>query len=159
MSLTTKAFFIRAALRLRAGPFATACGWSRVSPYSVLQPKRKKDTFRCPSFWALFANDNDGIRTYFQPQAVGVGFLCTLCPSQNEKKDTFRCPSFWLGHRDSNPGNDGVRVRCLTAWRCPNIFNALYYNRKKSVCQYLFSTFLKFLFFFSKKSIFGFTIQ
>ncbi len=28
---------------------------------------------------------------------------------------------FWLGHRDSNPGNDGVRVRCLTAWRCPNI--------------------------------------
>ena len=93
MSLTTKAFFIRAALRLRAGPFATAFGWSRVSPYSVLQPKRKKDTFRCPSFWVLFANDNDGIRTYFQPQAVGVGFLCTLCPSQNEKKDTFGLPT------------------------------------------------------------------
>ena len=61
---------------------------------------------------------------------------------------------FWLGHRDSNPGNDGVRVRCLTAWRCPNIFNALYYSRIFLRCQYLFSTFFKNLFSFQKKSAF-----
>ena len=27
----------------------------------------------------------------------------------------------WLGWRDSNPRGDGVKVRCLTAWRQPNI--------------------------------------
>ena len=27
----------------------------------------------------------------------------------------------WLGWRDSNPRDDGVKVRCLTAWRQPNI--------------------------------------
>ena len=65
----------------------------------------------------------------------------------------------WLGHRDSNPGNDGVRVRCLTAWRCPNIFNALYYSKILLLCQYLFSTFLKKLFFLFQKIIFGFTFS
>ncbi len=28
---------------------------------------------------------------------------------------------FWLGWRDSNPRDDGVKVRCLTAWRQPNM--------------------------------------
>ena len=71
------------------------------------------------------------------------------------KKSSFRRTRiFWLGHRDSNPGNDGVRVRCLTAWRCPNIFNALYYSRYFIGCQYLFSTFLKNLFSFQKKRAF-----
>ena len=28
---------------------------------------------------------------------------------------------FWLGWKDSNLRNDGVRVRCLTTWRHPNI--------------------------------------
>ena len=28
----------------------------------------------------------------------------------------------WLGYLDSNQGNDGVKVRCLTAWRHPNIY-------------------------------------
>ena len=27
----------------------------------------------------------------------------------------------WLGWRDSNPRDDGVKVRCLTAWRQPNM--------------------------------------
>ena len=30
-----------------------------------------------------------------------------------------RVPSFWLGWMDSNHRNDGVKVRCLTAWRQP----------------------------------------
>ena len=29
----------------------------------------------------------------------------------------------WLGWRDSNPRDDGVKVRCLTAWRQPSIEN------------------------------------
>ena len=29
--------------------------------------------------------------------------------------------SAWLGWRDSNPRDDGVKVRCLTAWRQPNV--------------------------------------
>ncbi len=28
---------------------------------------------------------------------------------------------FWLGWKDLNPRNNGVRVRCLTAWRHPSI--------------------------------------
>ena len=36
-----------------------------------------------------------------------------LCKTQS--------PFFWLGWRDSNPRGDGVKVRCLTAWRQPNI--------------------------------------
>ena len=36
-------------------------------------------------------------------------FICMLCIR-------------WLGYCDSNTGNVGVRVRCLTAWRYPNIF-------------------------------------
>ena len=28
---------------------------------------------------------------------------------------------FWLGRRDSNARDDGVKVRCLTAWRRPSI--------------------------------------
>ena len=27
----------------------------------------------------------------------------------------------WLGWKDSNLRNDGVRVRCLTTWRHPNV--------------------------------------
>ena len=30
---------------------------------------------------------------------------------------------FWLGRRGSNPRNDGVKVRCLTAWLLPNNMN------------------------------------
>ena len=29
----------------------------------------------------------------------------------------------WLGWRDSNPRDDGVKVRCLTAWRQPSMEN------------------------------------
>ena len=61
------------------------------------------------------------------------------------KNPTLTSWIFWLGHRDSNPGNDGVRVRCLTAWRCPNIFNAVYYSRWGRICQDFFSN--SFLFF------------
>ena len=86
--------------------FPTASGWSRVFLYAVPQPKRKKDTFWCPSFWALFANDNDGIRTYFQLQAVGVGFLCTMCPSQNEKRTPFGVLRFGWG--------TGIRTPVMT---------------------------------------------
>ncbi len=32
----------------------------------------------------------------------------------------------WLGCRDSNPGSDGVRVRCLTAWRHPSVITDLF---------------------------------
>ena len=31
------------------------------------------------------------------------------------------CSHFWLGQLDSNQRSDGVKVRCLTAWRWPNI--------------------------------------
>ena len=59
---------------------------------------------------------------------------------------------FWLGHRDSNPGNDGVRVRCLTAWRCPNIYfttriiaeNFLFVNRYLQKKIKLFLCFFNF---------------
>ena len=61
---------------------------------------------------------------------------------------------FWLGCRDSNPGNVRVRVWCLTAWRHPNIFNGLHYSKVLFRCQYLFSTFLIFLFIFSKFEFF-----
>ena len=27
----------------------------------------------------------------------------------------------WLGWKDLNPRNNGVRVRCLTTWRHPNV--------------------------------------
>ena len=36
---------------------------------------------------------------------------------QKEKAPISRC--FWLGYQDSNLGNVGVRVQCLTAWRYP----------------------------------------
>ena len=44
------------------------------------------------------------------------------CGLDKKIRQVETCRIFWLGHRDSNPGNDGVRVRCLTAWRCPNIY-------------------------------------
>ena len=37
----------------------------------------------------------------------------------------------WLGRRDSNPRDDGVKVRCLTAWRRPN---------KKTSCYMLYNS-------------------
>ena len=45
----------------------------------------------------------------------------------------FGC-TMWLRHKDSNLGNDGVRVRCLTAWRYPNL-NAPYYSTFSAACQ------------------------
>ena len=32
----------------------------------------------------------------------------------------------WLGWKDLNPRNNGVRVRCLTTWRHPNICTELF---------------------------------
>ena len=35
-----------------------------------------------------------------------------------KEKDLGYClGQFWLSWRDSNPRDDGVKVRCLTAWR------------------------------------------
>ncbi len=33
---------------------------------------------------------------------------------------------YWLGWKDLNPRNNGVRVRCLTTWRHPNICTELF---------------------------------
>ena len=64
----------------------------------------------------------------------------SLCDKENEKLQlNNKSELFWLGHRDSNPGNDGVRVRCLTAWRCPTTDNII----SQSSC--FVNTFLKII--------------
>ena len=62
------------------------------------------------------------------------------------------CKSLWLGWKDLNPRNNGVRVRCLTAWRHPRIlvlFNSallLYHGfSEMSIGKYIFFSF-KFIF-------------
>ncbi len=41
---------------------------------------------------------------------------------QRTKKTTCKGDLFcWLGWRDSDPRDDGVKVRCLTAWLQPNM--------------------------------------
>ena len=42
---------------------------------------------------------------------------------QCEVRDLGAAACRWLGWRDSNPRDDGVKVRCLTAWRQPSIEN------------------------------------
>ena len=45
----------------------------------------------------------------------------------------------WLGRLDSNQRADGVKVRCLTAWRRPNIIlpilTTIYFTISDSFCQ------------------------
>ena len=48
---------------------------------------------------------------------------------KNKKPDALHLVFIWLGWKDLNPRNNGVRVRCLTTWRHPNI----------SFCHLLFS--------------------
>ena len=128
-------------------------------PFQMSRSSRQKATDRARRFVAFGLPDRirtDDLQSRSltrYPAEPRVDY--SLCDKENEKLQlNNKSELFWLGHRDSNPGNDGVRVRCLTAWRCPNIFNAPYYSRKKRRCQYLFSTFLKNLFFFFSKRSF-----
>ena len=41
---------------------------------------------------------------------------------KNKKPDALHLVFIWLGWKDLNPRNNGVRVRCLTTWRHPNIW-------------------------------------
>ena len=74
-----------------------------------------------------------------------------------EKRTTTRwvVVLFWQRRKDSNLGNDGVRVRCLTAWRRRNIYNAIHYITHFRVCQGDFEKKLYFSkkIFFSKKGL------
>ena len=53
----------------------------------------------------------------------GARFRTLCAPAKHKKRRLLASFRVWLGHRDSNPGSDGVRVRCLTAWRCPNVYD------------------------------------
>ena len=57
----------------------------------------------------------------------------------------------WLGWKDLNPRNNGVRVRCLTAWRHPSdsaVFRRLnYYITIHGICKAPFEGFLNFFCF------------
>ena len=46
------------------------------------------------------------------------------------------------------PTNDGVRVRCLTAWRHPNFKMLIYFSRYSFFLQAFFTVFLNFCMFF-----------
>ena len=72
---------------------------------------------------------------------------------KNKKPDALHLVFIWLGWKDLNPRNNGVRVRCLTTWRHPNI----------SSCHLLFSdlfiishffVFVKSFFQISQKNFF-----
>ena len=72
---------------------------------------------------------------------------------KNKKPDALHLVFIWLGWKDLNPRNNGVRVRCLTTWRHPNI----------SFCHLLFSdlfiishffVFVKSFFQISQKNFF-----
>lgn len=47
--------------------------------------------------------------------------LNKLCRQNYKKRTAFYTVLNWLGWKDLNPRNGGVRVRCLTTWRHPNI--------------------------------------
>ena len=60
-----------------------------------------------------------------------------------------RSLELWLGWKDLNPRNNGVRVRCLTAWRHPSRqpddFRRLnYYITIHVICKAPFELFLNF---------------
>ena len=88
-------------------------------------------------------------------EAVIIGVANIICRRQTslKKARSYERAFFWLGHRDSNPGNDGVRVRCLTAWRCPN--NKRYYSRLPLFCQGFFEKISNFSpnFFFHRPGV------
>ena len=54
---------------------------------------------------------------------------------------------WWMRYPDSNWGNDGVKVRCLTAWLYLNIYvllfptNIVYHKSKSFSTQFLWFTF------------------
>lgn len=49
------------------------------------------------------------------------GFNTTNLLLHITKRTAFYAVLYWLGWKDLNPRNGGVRVRCLTTWRHPNI--------------------------------------
>ena len=56
------------------------------------------------------------------PLALSVSNRDTNAAERKGTDHKGQCLSSWLGWRDSNPRDDGVKVRCLTAWRQPNIY-------------------------------------
>ena len=114
---------------------------------------KRKSCLRDFSFW-LGHQDSEPRRT--SREALGVGIklhqrrlyrvtyrqleprLSPKYPQAKQKGHRLVSFSFWLGHQDSNLGNDGVRVRCLTAWRCPIAFNGRYYSTLSFICQGVF---------------------
>ena len=60
----------------------------------------------------------DGIQNSYHAKR-GARFRTLCAPAKHKKRRLLASFCVWLGHRDSNPGSDGVRVRCLTAWRYP----------------------------------------
>ncbi len=72
---------------------------------------------------------------------------CLSC--KNKRSVHNKCTDqVWLGWKDLNPRNNGVRVRCLTTWRHPNVFayvlniQLLYYsmavNKSQAFSKYFY---------------------
>ena len=54
------------------------------------------------------------------------------------------------------PTNDGVRVRCLTAWRHPNVLTIIYFSKQRRIYQAFFAHFPKI---FPLPRIFNFSAE
>ena len=82
-----------------------------LSPSTILPQKQRSkslwEAYRAPSRSLLRKNAGNKNRE----------------PHGGEIRDLGAAACRWLGWRDSNPRDDGVKVRCLTAWRQPSIEN------------------------------------
>ncbi len=64
-----------------------------------------------------------------------------MCPNPCHIKNTVTpidVTVFWLGWRDSDPRDDGVKVRCLTAWLQPNIYFVIKYAHSMNYGRILY---------------------
>ena len=82
-----------------------------LSPSTILPQKQRSkslwEAYRAPSRSLLRKNAGNKNRE----------------PHGGEIRDLGAAACRWLGWRDSNPRDDGVKVRCLTAWRQPSMEN------------------------------------
>ena len=63
-----------------------------------------------------------GLYISHKEDVIWSGIKCQI-PLPDKDKGVRR---FWLEQWDLNPRNDGVKVRCLTTWLCPN--QSIMYN-------------------------------
>src|SRR5690554_5460155 len=91
--------------------------------------------------WRRYPDSNRGIRV-LQTRALPLGYTSTKyseekewsgqrgsnprpSPWQGDALPAELCPHIMAGAPGFEPGNDGVKVRCLTAWLRPNAANEI----------------------------------